>query len=284
MQHRRNHVREVVHRIEHQFVGLVVIAQRCGAHHLSDEEVVRVAGKVVDEVEAKQVAGVAADFVHAAATDLPAHGRTGGEIIPAEDESGVEDRLDGQCIVSEPQKGQADAHDSRQDAGQEDAEGHFLEFLPPQKQCVGNDVERGEKKLHRQQDPHRKKFRFAVEERHGIGEESESGGEDEAETEGEGEDAADVFPGEFLVLDDAGSEAHIGQEGEEGGENEGDGHDAEVLRREDVCQDGVEKHPQQERGVACRGVDIGRLFDGCGGHASAVHQVKEDIHGTDALL
>ena len=167
MQYRRNHMGEVVHRIQHELIGFVVVAQLRRSHILADEEVVQVPGKVIDEVEAKQVAGVAADFFQAGPRGPAGHGRPRGEIVPAEDEHGIQDGLRHQRIILEAQERQADTHSARSEAGAQDAKRHLPKLFLLEQQRVGHHVERIEKQLDRQQHAHRYQGPIAVKMRHG---------------------------------------------------------------------------------------------------------------------
>ena len=266
MQHWRNHVGEVVHRVQHQFVGLVVVAQLRVSHHLADEKVIQVAGKVINQAEAEEIAGVAADFVQALPPGPPGHGRPGGKVVPAKEEGGVQDGLAHQRIVFEAQQRQADTHRAGDKAGAQGAQRHLLELFPLEQQSIGDNVERGEKQLEGEQHAHRHQRLVSVKIGHGEGEQHKGAHQPQSQPQREGEEAADIVPAQLFVLDDAGPQAHIGQQAEEDGENRGDGHDAIVFRHQDTGQRRIEQHAQNERGVAGGGIQVNRVFDGGGGH------------------
>ena len=269
VQHRRNHMGEVVYGVQHEPVGFVVEAQRGRAHHLADEQVVGVSGKIVDEVESEQVGRISADFFQAGLIDLAGHRGAGGEIIPAEDEGGIQEGLDYQGVVFESGEGHQDARDAGNEAGKQDAKGYFPEFLLFEEQCVGHHVQGVQQQLHRKEQAHGYKFFPAIEAGHREGQGGKGGHQDQSQPQGEGENAADILPAQFLVLDDAGAQAHVGEQTEKGGEYGCDGNDAVVVRNQDAGQDSVEQHPEQQGGISRRGVDIGRLFDGRSGHGQS---------------
>ena len=275
---------EVVHRIQHELIGLVVVAQLRRTHILADEEVVQVPGKVIDEVEAKQVAGVAADFFQAGPRGPAGHGRPRGEIVPAEDEHGIQDGLHHQGVIFKARQRQPDPHNARGKAGAQDAERYLLELLLLEQQRIGNHIERIEKQLYRQQHAHRNQCPVSVKMGHGEGKKRKGAHQDESQPQREGENAPDILPAQFFVLDDACTQPHVREQAEKSGKHHGNGHYAKVFRHQDTGQRRVEQQAQHQCGVAGGGIQVNRLFDGRSGHGSAAHQVKQDLHGTDALL
>ena len=77
MKHRRDHMGEVLHRIEHELVGFVVVAQRHLAKELSYKEVVGVPGEIVHKLVQELPEGVALDSGEALPVDPECEVETG---------------------------------------------------------------------------------------------------------------------------------------------------------------------------------------------------------------